>query len=69
MIRVAIKPTELFDREALQKALGLRPSTLSREIRQGRLKVYSRGKRHWFIGSEVLSWIRSGEVKRHCEPA
>jgi hypothetical protein len=64
MIRTEIQPHEVFDREALQDALGLRPTTLAREVRKGRLKVYFRAKKHFFLGADILDWLRAGEVQK-----
>ena len=62
MIHFKIDPNDILDREGLQRALDLNPSTIGREVRKGRLRAYRRGKRDFFIGSDVLNWLRDGEV-------
>lgn len=62
MIHTTIQPTDIFDREGLQQALGLNPSTLGRAVRRGELRAYRRAKRDYFLGSDVLSWLRDGAV-------
>lgn len=48
----------------LQAVLGLRPSSLKREIRLGRLIVSKRCGTYFIVGESVLSWLRAGEVHR-----
>jgi hypothetical protein len=60
VIRTVIVPTEVFDREAAERALNLSKSTLAREIREGRLRYSRRAGRLWFLGSWLLSWIEAG---------
>jgi hypothetical protein len=67
MIRTEIKPTEVFDAEGLREALGLNANTLAREVRKQRLRVCKKAKRHFFIGQDVLAWLRAGEVIRERE--
>lgn len=57
MIHFKLDPNGILDREGLQNALELNPSTLSREVRKGRLKAYRRAKRNFFLGS--VSWSGS----------
>lgn len=66
MIRTRIYPNELFDLEALKKMLGpkCKQSSLRREIRLGRLKVCKRLNYHWFLGEDILAWIKSGALAR-----
>lgn len=59
MIRTVIRANEVFDRRALQKALGLNEYTIAREVRLGRLKAYRRARRMYFIGADVLGWLKS----------
>lgn len=69
MIRTVIQPNEIFDVEALREALGMNANTIGREVRKCRLRVCKRAKRHYFIGSDILDWLRAGEVSREPEPA
>lgn len=63
MIRTVIQPTEIFDRPALTKALDLTATTLAREVRLGRLKSYRRAGKSYFVGQDVLDWLRTaGDV-------
>ena len=62
MIHIRINPDDILDREGLQQALGLNPSTIGREVRRGHLKAYRRAKKDFFLGSDVLSWLKDGEV-------
>jgi hypothetical protein len=48
--------------------LGLRQSSLRREIREGRLSVNKRCGKYFFLGSQLLNWLRGGEVHR-CRPS
>lgn len=67
MIRTRIDPHDVFDAEGLRDALGLQANTLSREVRKRRLRACKRAKRYFFLGKDVLDWLRAGEVCR--EPA
>jgi hypothetical protein len=40
----------------------LRKSSLRREIREGRLKVSKRCGKYFFLGEQLLNWLRSGEI-------
>lgn len=64
MIRTRIYPNELFDREALCTAFKCNTPAIGREIRLGRLKVYGRLNRQWFLGADVLEWIKGGALER-----
>lgn len=59
MIHVEIQPHAVMDREALTKLLGLTRTTLQRESSLGRLVGHRRGKRAYYIGDEVLDWLRA----------
>lgn len=61
MVHITVNPTDVFDKPALQQALGLKHYTLAREVREKRLKVYKRAGKYWFLGVDVLDWIRAGE--------
>lgn len=64
MIRTIIHPTGVFDRPALQKALGFSASCLRREERLSRLRAYTRGKRRFYLGRGVIAWLEAGLVER-----
>jgi hypothetical protein len=66
---VVIEPTAIFDSKHLQELLGLRGSTLRREIRERRLRVSKRAGRYFFLGAWVLEWIAAGELKPRRETA
>lgn len=59
MIRTIIHPSEIFDRAALTKALDLTATTLAREVRLGRLRSYKRAGKSYFVGQDVLDWLRT----------
>ena len=46
----------------LTALLGLRKSSLSREVRERRLRVVRRCGCYFFIGRDVLEWLRTGAV-------
>jgi hypothetical protein len=48
---------------AVQEALGLRRTTLPREIRAGRLRAAKRAGRIFILGEWILEWIAAGEVR------
>jgi hypothetical protein len=53
----------VFTKDTLRRSLGLRESSLGREVRERRLKVHKRCGRYFFLGSDVLAWLRGGEVR------
>jgi hypothetical protein len=59
-----INPTAAYLLAQAQECLGLRKSTLHREIRQGRLRVSKRAGKYFILGQWLLDWIEGGEVKR-----
>jgi hypothetical protein len=63
MIRTTIQPHDVFDRAGLEAALGLKTFTIQREILLGRLKAYRRSRSTYFLGEDVLDWLRAGEVR------
>jgi hypothetical protein len=56
------EPHAIFSLEQVQKGLGLKKSTVSREVRMGRLRVARRGGKYFFLGSWITSWIEKGEL-------
>jgi hypothetical protein len=61
---IVISPDAVFTTDAVRTLLGLKQSSLRREIRQGRLQVSKRCGRYFFLGSQLLQWLRAGEVPR-----
>jgi hypothetical protein len=59
-----IEPTAVYTVAAARRALGLRPSTLKREYRQGRLRVARCAGKIFLLGEWLLEWLRAGEVRR-----
>jgi hypothetical protein len=51
-------PTEI------QAALRLRPSSLRTEWRRGRLTIRRRCGRNFILGSDLIVWLRGGELRR-----
>lgn len=45
-------------------ALGLRASSIRREVREKRLRVAKRCGRYFLLGEWLLEWLRAGEVQR-----
>jgi hypothetical protein len=59
-----IEPHAVYTADAFRRAFGLRESSLRRELREGRLKVYKRCGKYFILGEDVLAWLRGGEVRR-----
>jgi hypothetical protein len=59
-----IQPGQVFTIAQLNAVLGLRPNCLPREFRKRRLRYAKRAGRVWVLGSWVLEWLESGEVRR-----
>jgi len=57
--------TAIYTVEAAMVALKLCPSTIRREVRQGRLRIAKRAGRYYLLGAWLLEWVRGGEVVRH----
>jgi hypothetical protein len=53
-----IQPTAVYTVATFQRTFGLRPSSLRREVREGRLKVQKRCGRYFILGSAVLDWLK-----------
>jgi hypothetical protein len=54
----------VYTANAFRRAFGLKESSLRREVREGRLKVYKRCGKYFILGEDVLAWLRGGEVRR-----
>jgi len=59
-----IRATAVYSIAQAQAALGLRRSTIRREVREGRLRISSRAGRRYILGAWLLAWIESGELVR-----
>jgi hypothetical protein len=59
-----IQPTAVYTIASLTTALALRPGTLPRELRLGRLRYSKRAGKVWILGAWALEWLEAGEVKR-----
>jgi hypothetical protein len=66
---VTIEPYGIYSPAWVRSALRLRESTLRREIREGRLAVSKRAGRYFFLGEQLLAWLRGGELKRRPKDA
>lgn len=64
-----IIPTAVYTSETLKSVLGLRASTIAREIRLGRLQVSRRAGRYYVLGSWVLAWLVAGQVPVKASPS
>jgi hypothetical protein len=49
---------------AAAAALGLKPNTLPREIRLGRLEARRRAGRFYILGRWLVAWLEAGEAHR-----
>jgi hypothetical protein len=61
---VVIHPTGVYQVAHVRAMLGLRQSSLRREIREGRLRVNKRCAKYFFLGQQLLDWLAGGEMKR-----
>jgi hypothetical protein len=61
-----IRPDAIYRPAEIEAILGLAASTLSREFREGRLRMSKRAGRHWLMGAWVISWLAGGEY--HYKP-
>jgi hypothetical protein len=59
-----IAPTGVYSVDQVRTILRLKQSSLRREIREGRLRVCKRCGRYFFLGEQLLDWLRDGELKR-----
>lgn len=59
-----LHPTAVYTVAQVRTMLGLRQSSLRREIRAGRLAVNKRCGKYFFLGEQLLDWLRGGELKR-----
>jgi hypothetical protein len=61
---VTLSPTDVFSLDGARQALGLGPTSLKREVRQGRLKVSKRCGRYFVTGAQLLAWLAACELPR-----
>jgi hypothetical protein len=61
---VVIGPTAVYLLPEVITIFRLRKSTIRRELREGRLRVCKRAGRYYFLGSQLLDWLRGGEVAK-----
>ena len=59
-----IAENAVFTVAQVRAMLGLRQSSLRREIREGRLAVNKRCGKYFFLGEQLLDWLRGGEIRR-----
>jgi hypothetical protein len=62
-----IRPGQVYTLATLTQTLGLKRSSLAREIREGRLRHAKLCGRVWFLGSWVRQWLAGGERVRKPE--
>jgi hypothetical protein len=63
---LVIDPNAVILADDLRSMLRLKASTLRREIREGRLRVCKRAGRYFFLGQQVLAWLKGGELPVRC---
>jgi hypothetical protein len=54
---------QIYTVSTATQALGLAPSCLRREIRLRRLRVSKRAGKYFILGTWLLEWLQTGEVK------
>jgi hypothetical protein len=59
-----IHPTAIYSLEEAQALFRLRPSTVRREVREGRLRIARRAGRYFLLGEWLLAWLKAGEILR-----
>jgi hypothetical protein len=64
-----IEPLAVYRLPQLQQLLGLKDTTLGREIREGRLKASKVSYDVVVVGQRVLEWLELREVNRPVQPA
>jgi hypothetical protein len=58
-----VNENSVFDLPGFVATFNLKKSSLRREIKMGRIKVYKRCGRYFLLGADVLLWLRGGQVK------
>jgi hypothetical protein len=64
-----IDPNGVYRSEWVQRALGLRGSSLRTEWRKRRLRVIRRCGKNFLLGRDILAWLDGGELKPRREAA
>jgi hypothetical protein len=59
-----VHPTAVFSVDDFRRTFRLRESSLRREVRERRLRVSKRCGRYFILGTWILQWLESGELKR-----
>ncbi len=59
-----IQPNALYSPEQVQRLLHLKPSSLRTAKREGLVWI-RRFARDWFLGSDLLAWLRAGRSSRN----
>ncbi len=59
-----IYPNALYSAEQVQRLLHLKPSSLRTAKREGLVWI-RRFARDWFLGSDLLAWLRAGRSSRN----
>jgi hypothetical protein len=59
-----VHPDAVYTVESFRLTFGLRQSSLRREVREGRLKVYKRCGKYFILGAQVLAWLRGDNGAR-----
>jgi hypothetical protein len=57
-----IKPDAVYRPADVNRALGLRASSLRTEWRRGRLRIVRRCGKNYLIGRDILAWLDGGEL-------
>jgi hypothetical protein len=57
-----IHPTGVYRLDELTALLRLKRTSLAREVRERRLQVHKRCGIYFFLGDEVLAWIRGETI-------
>ena len=63
-----IHPTGVYRLDELTALLRLRKSSLAREVREKRLRVAKRCGTYFFVGEDILAWLRSAPTRGVEEP-
>jgi hypothetical protein len=65
-----IKRAAVYTPAQARHFLGLRRTSLAREIREKRLSVVKRAGKYYFLGRQLLAWLDGGEIAADvcCQP-
>jgi hypothetical protein len=59
-----VVPTAVYTAEQVQRLLGLKPSSLRTAKRESGLVCIRRVNRDWYLGEDLLAWLRAGRSSR-----